>query len=233
MGTMGLAATLALGMATSDKAEVEELEYVETTEESLEGKLGRGADFGHPRIPGANSGYRAHPYPYKQDQYAHQDHHVPIIYPIEEPHYERPHYESDDKYSQNDDKYYPNDETYHKNDDHYIDRDQLVSVRELKSILSHLLDDFLHKFKSYKCSKDRHSNKGACDTSKWSKCTCVSPALFTDDGRGNCNLGAIKADTQVWCYVEDKHGDPAKICPDSKHSNSKQGYYWSRYACIT
>jgi len=238
IGAIGLAATVVLGMATSSRDEVEEVEYVESTEEeNLEGKLGRGADFGHPRIPGANTGYRSPPYPYKQDNYAPphspqypiEYHHDPI-YPIEETYYE-----SEVKYNKNEDKYHHIGDTYHKNDEHYLDQhdDRQVSIQELKSILSQLLDDFLHKFKAYKCPKKHHSDQGSCDPSKWSKCTCVSPAEFTDDGRGNCNLGAIKADTQVWCYVEDKHGDPAKSCPDSKHSNSKPGYYWSRYACIT
>jgi len=229
---------------------VEELEYEETTDDNLEGKLGRGADFGHPRIAGANSGYRARPYPYKQDKYSpphppqypveyHQDH----IYPIEETFYESEGGKySEDSYSENkysEDNYYPNEETYHKKED------QQVSLETLKSVLTPLLDDLVVKFehvvksqleahiKSQKCPKRYHSDQGSCDPSKWSKCTCLSPAEFTDDGRGNCNLGAIKADTQVWCYVEDSHGDPAKLCPDSKPSNSKHGYYWSRYACIT
>ena len=33
-----------------------------------------------------------------------------------------------------------------------------------------------------------------CDFTRWRRCQCNSPAVFTDDGRGNCNLGSTKAD---------------------------------------
>jgi len=207
-GTIFLAFTLIQGTAVEEYVEKDHDEYV--LQEDLEGTLSRGADYGHPKIPGANTGY--HPYPYKADK--HPSPYPPQDHPVEYP-----------------DIFYSDEDKYQTNEQHY--HDQQVSVKELKSILSHLLDDFLHKFKSHKCPKVHYSSEGSCDPKKWSKCTCVSPAAFTDDGRGNCNLGAIKADTQVWCYVDDKYGDPSKICPDSRKSNSKYGYYWSRYACIT
>ena len=36
-----------------------------------------------------------------------------------------------------------------------------------------------------------------CDLTAWPKCQCVSPATYSDDGRGNCNVGAMKIDLQV------------------------------------
>ncbi len=61
----------------------------------------------------------------------------------------------------------------------------------------------------------------------------MSPAVYTPDGRGNCNLGVTKPDKQVWCYVNESHGHPLKVCPDSRESSSRPGLYWSRFACIT
>jgi len=72
-----------------------------------------------------------------------------------------------------------------------------------------------------------------CDLDLYKKCTCLSPAAYTKDGRGNCNVGASKFDLRVWCYVDPKHGNPEAICPDALPSKSKKGYYWSRIACIT
>ena len=72
-----------------------------------------------------------------------------------------------------------------------------------------------------------------CDLSRFRRCTCVSPSMYTHDGRGNCNVGATRIDTRVWCYVSDKFGDPRHVCPDSRQSSSRPGYYWSRFACIT
>jgi len=31
---------------------------------------------------------------------------------------------------------------------------------------------------------------------RWKKCTCASPAVFDNQGRGNCNFGATKLDTK-------------------------------------
>ena len=60
-------------------------------------------------------------------------------------------------------------------------------------------------------------------------CTCSSPAVFhPQDGTGNCNFGATKADRTVWCYI-----DPNTNCPDSRRSSFLQGRSWSRFACIT
>merc|ERR1711874_266821 len=72
-----------------------------------------------------------------------------------------------------------------------------------------------------------------CDLTAYPDCSCLHPAAFTKDGRGNCNVGSIKPDLQVWCYVDPDKGNPEVVCPDAKKSSSKKGYYWSRYACIT
>ena len=61
----------------------------------------------------------------------------------------------------------------------------------------------------------------------------MSPATYSNDGRGNCNVGVTQEDLQAWCYVDDSYGNPANVCPDAKMSESKPGYYWSRFACIT
>lgn len=79
-----------------------------------------------------------------------------------------------------------------------------------------------------------YGEKGkSCHPHMWKKCNCMTPAAYSDEGRGNCNLGATKAHLKVWCYVDDKNGDPAAVCPDSKPSKTKPGYFWSRMACIT
>jgi len=72
-----------------------------------------------------------------------------------------------------------------------------------------------------------------CDLTAYPACSCLHPAAFTKDGRGNCNVGSLKPDLQVWCYVDPDKGDPRMVCPDSKKSTTKKGYYWSRFACIT
>jgi len=72
-----------------------------------------------------------------------------------------------------------------------------------------------------------------CDLTAYPDCTCLHPAAFTKDGRGNCNVGSLKPDLQVWCYVNPDKGDPRSVCPDAKKSTTKKGYYWSRFACIT
>jgi hypothetical protein len=36
-----------------------------------------------------------------------------------------------------------------------------------------------------------------CDLTAWPLCQCLTPATYSDDGRGNCNVGAIKTDLQV------------------------------------
>jgi len=72
-----------------------------------------------------------------------------------------------------------------------------------------------------------------CDFTRYKKCTCKSPAQFSPDGRGNCNLGVTKADKQVWCYISERHGHPKRVCPDARPSTSRPGFYWSRFACIT
>jgi len=72
-----------------------------------------------------------------------------------------------------------------------------------------------------------------CDLSAFPDCTCANPAEFTQDGRGNCNLGVTKPDLQVWCYVDPNFGHPTQVCPDARESSSRPGSYWSRFACIT
>ena len=72
-----------------------------------------------------------------------------------------------------------------------------------------------------------------CDLSAFPDCTCANPAEFTQDGRGNCNLGVTKPDLQVWCYVDSNFGHPTHVCPDARESSSRPGSYWSRFACIT
>ena len=72
-----------------------------------------------------------------------------------------------------------------------------------------------------------------CDLSAFPDCTCANPAEFTQDGRGNCNLGVTKPDLQVWCYVDPQFGHPTHVCPDARESSSRPGSYWSRFACIT
>lgn len=72
-----------------------------------------------------------------------------------------------------------------------------------------------------------------CDLDLYKKCTCLTPATYTKDGRGNCNVGASKLDLRVWCYVDESNGSPQKVCPDALPSKSKPGFFWSRIACIT
>jgi len=75
--------------------------------------------------------------------------------------------------------------------------------------------------------------RNTCDLSAFPDCTCATPAEFTQDGRGNCNLGVTKPDLQVWCYVDPSFGHPTHVCPDARESSSRPGSYWSRFACIT
>jgi len=78
-----------------------------------------------------------------------------------------------------------------------------------------------------------HRCPNKCDVQLYKDCTCLSPATYTKDGRGNCNVGASKLDLRVWCYVDPKAGNPEDVCPDALPSKSKKGFYWSRIACIT
>merc|ERR1711862_892616 len=43
----------------------------------------------------------------------------------------------------------------------------------------------------------------SCDLRDWPNCQCLDRygEMFTEDGRGNCNVGATKQDRQVWCFV--------------------------------
>ena len=68
----------------------------------------------------------------------------------------------------------------------------------------------------------------------FSKCQCTSPAKYSPEGFGNCHYGASKAGQRswLWCYVEQKFGDPRHVCPDAIASVSSPGWYWSRMACL-
>ncbi|CAB4067468.1 unnamed protein product [Lepeophtheirus salmonis] len=57
----------------------------------------------------------------------------------------------------------------------------------------------------------------SCDVSRWKGCTCAYPATYSEDGRGNCNVGSTKPDLKVWCYVDSSRGDPLQLCPDAKN----------------
>eukprot|EP00095_Tigriopus_kingsejongensis_P009417 maker-scaffold143_size313727-snap-gene-1.24 protein:Tk09417 transcript:maker-scaffold143_size313727-snap-gene-1.24-mRNA-1 annotation:"---NA---" len=62
------------------------------------------------------------------------------------------------------------------------------------------LDLLEHLESAIKHYATRLESAGNCDMKEFRECTCVSPAVFTKDGRGNCNLGVTKPDKQVWCY---------------------------------
>lgn len=210
---------LAASLVLTTKASDDPTHY----ESVSENPTGRAAVHGHPKEAAGSSGYRHAPlpYPYKPPKYNSEPHYHDTY----EDSNDLPDYYKDDYHSSEKDDY------HHGVGGYKAPVQDLVSLHTLKDVLADLLEDFLYEVKSYKCPKYVPEDK--CDPDKWAKCTCISPAEFTDEGRGNCNLGAIKSDKQVWCYVEDKFGDPTKICPDAKHSNSKPGYYWSRFACIT
>jgi len=73
----------------------------------------------------------------------------------------------------------------------------------------------------------------SCDLTGWPLCQCLAPATYSDEGKGNCNVGAMQTDLQVWCYLDHSLGNPLTVCPDARPSKTKPGYYWSRFACIT
>merc|ERR1711915_964 len=62
------------------------------------------------------------------------------------------------------------------------------------------------------------------------KCKCVDPAVYNDQGQGNCNKGvaATNQEERVWCYVSVSE---AMWCPDALPSD-KTEYAMSRIACI-
>jgi len=138
------------------------------------------------------------------------------------------------------DHHYPEDDDYESGygAEHPIDYVKPAidkGLRQLEKLLEtlYLIKDLVGA-PPPKCPKPKvYPKENSCDPTKWSKCNCLAPATFTEEGRGNCNLGATKMDLQVWCYVENQYGNPEKICPDAKPSKSKPGYYWSRFACIT
>ena len=74
----------------------------------------------------------------------------------------------------------------------------------------------------------------------WPDCQCISPAQFSRDGFGNCNVGSAKDDQRPWCYISVQGGfgipeldlSPPRVCPDQTPSESFPGDYWSRFACI-
>jgi len=191
--------------------------------------------------------------PEKYDSHHQPDKYEPFLTPDKYEPYEKPEkyetYEKPDNY-----EVYPDTDHYeeHKDyDDDYKNKNEYShdseypvdfvktaidkSLRQLEKLLEtlYLVQDLVSAPKPKCHKKSDYYDDDSCQPSKWSKCNCLSPATFTDEGRGNCNLGATKMDVKVWCYVENKYGDPKKICPDSKPSKSKPGYYWSRFACIT
>jgi len=78
-----------------------------------------------------------------------------------------------------------------------------------------------------------HHCPATCDLEAFRRCSCLHPASYTADGRGNCNVGASKLDLRPWCYIDPSNGHPEKVCPDAKLSNNRKGFFWSRVACIT
>ena len=65
-------------------------------------------------------------------------------------------------------------------------------------------------------------------------CQCISPAKFSPDGFGNCNVGSAKDDQRPWCYTSNSGviGKAVQLCPDETPSESYPGFFWSRFACI-
>ena len=68
---------------------------------------------------------------------------------------------------------------------------------------------------------------------EYPNCHCTSPALFTPKGAGNCNFGATLTERSVWCYISRQFGNLENICPDAQESQSRPGWHWSKFACIT
>lgn len=71
----------------------------------------------------------------------------------------------------------------------------------------------------------------------WPGCQCISPAKFSPDGFGNCNVGSAKDDQRPWCYMshfvpEGEVGVTVLMCPDQKESEEYPGFYRSRFACL-
>ena len=230
----------AIVIAKGDEPVPEDVEIYENAEESSlsEEDLARAAVHGHHSLA-ANPArkYPAPPLPpflsshpgskpaviYDSETYEPVDDYVAVS---NEEYPEKPRYESEEYRPQVD---YDEPIVYLK-----PDLDKIINDLEKLFEGLHLIKDVLNK--PNKCPKVPEYApvaKHTCDPKKWNKCNCLSPATFTDEGRGNCNLGATKMDLKVWCYVEDKNGNPESVCPDSKPSKSKPGYYWSRFACIT
>lgn len=81
--------------------------------------------------------------------------------------------------------------------------------------------------------RPRRKPMDMCDPRRYKTCTCIDPPVYTEEGRGNCNVGSTKLDQKVWCYVNPNYGSPLDVCPDTQVSEVKDGYFWSRFACIT
>jgi len=172
------------------------------------------------------------PSPYEESKHGYED---DVVYHHDSA-YDKPDvYEEESPYEIHD---YNTDKPDYGGDDHHIEYVKPAinkGIRQLEKLLEtlYLVKDLVDDSKR-KCPEPEYGHhQVSCEPAKWSKCNCLSPATFTDEGRGNCNLGATKMDLKVWCYVENKYGNPEKLCPDSKPSKSKPGYYWSRFACIT
>merc|ERR1712126_114614 len=196
-----------------DESEVEhpvdfdkdEYEKDDLTEESLQ----RGAVFGHSSIAANPSTYQ-----YREG-------------------YEPP-YQPDATYQP------PGHPSPYGNKHKYQDTDDLDEALKQLDYVKWLITEHASQMKKSshgsKCPPQPYPSQGdgkTCQPRLWKKCNCISPAKYSDEGRGNCNLGAAKPDIKVWCYVDPRNGDPADVCPDSKPSKTKYGFYWSRFACIT
>merc|ERR1711962_1014035 len=71
---------------------------------------------------------------------------------------------------------------------------------------------------------------GFCDYEMMSKCQCVQPAVYREDGSGNCNIDATNQTKQVWCYIAK---ESAMWCPDARPDEKDREKVWSRIACIS
>merc|ERR1719184_331123 len=71
---------------------------------------------------------------------------------------------------------------------------------------------------------------GFCDYEMMIKCQCVQPAVYREDGSGNCNIDATNQTKQVWCYIAK---ETAMWCPDARPDEKDREKVWSRIACIS
>ena len=98
--------------------------------------------------------------------------------------------------------------------------DQLQQDLDIKIIELEKTNTIFYKVqKVLKILKDKiedAKNKKTSTTSTLPEYQCICPAIH--DGRGNCNVGAKKNDTEVWCYINQSIENPRLVCPDSRQS---------------